>query len=139
MKHFPKQERFLRASLGANAVFSGISGLILAAGHPYLSAWMGFQWPLVLMAVGLMLILFAADIIYLLHQPVLKRWSAAGIIGGDLLWVAASGVLLLGYPHLFNATGQAAVLGVALLVLLFAELQAFGLWKVAKKESTASA
>ncbi len=139
MQTHSKQERVLRTALGANAVFSGFSGLALAAGHPYLAHWMGLSWPLALMGIGLGLILFAGHIIYLLHRPAIERGAAAWIVVGDLSWVAASAALLWMVPHWFNGAGRIAVVSVAVIVLLFAEWQAFGMWKLYRKEPAAPA
>lgn len=114
--------RLLRVAMTENALFSGASGVALAAGSPWLSGWLGAPtW--VLVAVGLGLVGWAAEL----------RRTAGTVVGGrtavagDLGWVVGTAVLLLGWPDAMTNAGRIAAEVVAIAVAGFAAWQAVGL------------
>ena len=113
----------LARALRANATFSATTGVtMLLLARPG-AEWLGFEWPWVLVLVGVGLLLFAADLALLSRKNPIPRQRTILVIAGDVGWVLGSALLLLGWPQLFNSLGRWVVLGVALVVTLFAVLQ----------------
>ena len=122
-----------RALLG-NAVFSGVSGLVLLLAAAPVAAATGIQPPGVLMAVGIGLIGFCVLLLRHVRREHITRAEAVLISALDLGWVLGSIGLLVLYADLFTPTGYIAVIAVAIVVLLFFELQALALWQTRRTE-----
>jgi hypothetical protein len=119
--------RLLRLALGGNAIFSGLSGLLLVAVPRRVADWLGIEALGLLLAIGIGLLLFALFLIFLVRARPLDAQAATSVIFGDLAWVLASGALLVFWPGLLSDTGWWVVLAVAVAVLVFADLQWLGL------------
>lgn len=118
----------LRTALLGNALFSSTSGAVMLCAPERVSAWIGISsgtWPVA--AIGLGLVVFAADLVHQATRRRVATWRALYAIAGDGLWVLASvaGLLLLG--HHLSSLGLGLVAGVALIVSGFALGQARGL------------
>jgi len=117
-------DRSLRLALQGNATFSlACAALMLSAG-PTVAAWLGIDAVWIVRAVGAALIPFALDLIYQATRPQLTPWRAYGASLGDMLWVAGTAVLLLGWPGLLSPLGTALTVGVAVAVFGFGAWQA---------------
>lgn len=127
-----KRDGLLRHSLKANGIFSGISGLAFMLGYRPLARVIGLETPIYMMFIGWGLLLFSAALFYLSSRSDIDKRMALLIVGGDLSWVIATGILLIVYPDLLNGTGRFTAMIVAAVVLIFADLQAYGLWRVHK-------
>lgn len=115
----------LRRALLANAIFSTVSGLLMAVQPALVGDWLGLDGgALVLRSLGGGLILFAATLIYIATRPRVATWQALLASAADFLWVVGSLVLLLISPQLFAPGGKALVLAVAGAVFLF------GVWQI---------
>ncbi|TVR52113.1 MAG: SRPBCC family protein [Puniceicoccaceae bacterium] len=121
------QTLLLRSGLLANAVFSFLSGTILLLRPETVAGWLGLEGTLVLILIGAGLLLFAADLIWQATRPRLLTWRALGATSGDLLWIAATAVVLLIFPESFSAAGRLLLLGVAAAVGGFAVWQWAGI------------
>lgn len=116
----------LRYALVGDAVASGATGLLMAAGAGFLTELLGLPEPL-LRAAGLVLLPYAALVAYLGTRAVLSRGAVWTVIIVNGLWVIDSLALLLGPSLTPTALGYAFVLFQAVVVLVFAEAQYFGL------------
>ncbi len=119
------QSIFLRETLLANGVFSGLAGFLLILGAQPLAVLMGIPYASILLAVGLSLLLYAAGLIRNSLRRALDRaeaWIACILDAG---WVAMSGALI--FSGLLSSTGNWVVALTADVVLVFAILQLVGL------------
>ena len=116
----------LTRALLANAAFSGLCGaLIVVFDERIVSALTHVDhhlWPL-----GLMLIAFSASLSWFATRRSVSSAWVASVIAADMAWVAGTVVLLIGWNELLSTAGIWALSIVGALVLLFAELQWFGL------------
>ena len=116
----------LRLALLADAVASGTTGILLAAAAEPLAGWFGL--PLALLSeVGLLLIPYAAVLIYLATRAATPRLPAQLIVAGNVLWVVGSVALLISELVAPTALGTAFIIAQALIVAILAELQIIGL------------
>ena len=129
----------LRRAMQADAAVSGASGLLLTLLPGLLSALIGFAEPAYLLAVGIGLIGYAGWLLYGARRPEVNVWAGRLVIFLNLLWVAASAVLLLTEPGLFYGLGQWLVGLVALVVADFALVQYIGLRRAGRMHATATA
>ncbi|WGF87383.1 hypothetical protein [Marinivivus vitaminiproducens] len=117
---------FLRRVLQADALVSGAVGALLAAGALWLSPRLGLPAPF-LAIVGLALLPFAAGLWILASRERIGRALLWAVIGGNVLWSVASVVLVASGWLAPTLLGLAFMLVQAAVVLVFAELEYFGL------------
>lgn len=115
----------LRGALGANALFSFSTGLLLVGAPEWAATTLGDVTPWMLRLIGVGLLLFAAFLVWVARRPESRAAYALLATGADLGWVVGSAVLLV-FPVL-SSTGVGVVVGVAGVVLVFALLQGAGL------------
>jgi len=120
-------QRPLRLALGGNALFSAFSGLLLLLLPDTLAQLLGISAPFLLPALGLGLLLFAADLLHQIHRPRLATWRALYASLSDFAWVLGSLLLLVFWPTAFAPEGLWLIAAVALLVGLFGALQLQGI------------
>lgn len=116
----------LRLALLADAIASGAMGILLAPVAAPLADWLGLPVAL-LREVGLILIPYAALLAWLACRPATPRLPAQIVVAGNVLWVAASLLLLVSGLVSPTALGTAFVIGQALMVAIVAEAQFIGL------------
>lgn len=118
--------RLLRRSLQLDAVASGALGVLLAAAGPAVDDLLGIPVG-VLVAIGLVLVAHAT-LLWIVgarrHLPTPANWA---VVAGNLLWVAASVLVVAAGWWTPTAAGTAVVLAQAAAVALFASLQFLGL------------
>lgn len=114
----------LTSVLRANYLFSTITGAGLVVASVALRDWIGVpQWLIV--AVGVGLLPFA---IFVRHvSRTLEPRLVLMVIGGDLAWVAAAVVILVGFPDSMTTAGRWVFGLVSLAVADFAFFQWRGL------------
>jgi hypothetical protein len=112
-----------------NAVFSILCGLVMAATPNTVAVWLGITRTADIVAVGVFLLGFAGLLLWIRWRGRIFVPMAWGIVIGDLGWVAYSAVLVGGFSQHFTGLGLWLIADVALLVGLFAGLQARGLLK----------
>lgn len=122
--------KFLRGSMLADAVISGATGLLMVAGAGVLTSWLGVPAPLMRYA-GLILLPFAAMVLYLARTPLVSHAGVRLVIALNLAWVAASILVLVAGWIEPTALGLAFVIFQAVVVAGLAELQYTGLRRVA--------
>ncbi|MDI9245362.1 SRPBCC family protein [Marinobacter sp. CHS3-4] len=127
----------LRTALGANAFFSGISGIALLA-YPstfaQLLGGIGSGW---LVALGGGLVIFALDLLHQVSRTKMMGWRALMASIADFIWVIASVVILIAFRDVLPATGATIIGAVACAVTLFGVTQLLGLhllYKVTGKQ-----
>jgi len=135
MNRHQDNDKLLRNALTANGFFSALSGLVCLLAPQAIVEFL-FQQPFelfgmtphgVIMTLGLGLILFAAFVLWTARQGFLPVGRAKAVTAMDIGWVLGTGTLLFVAADLFSGPGQAAVLVVAAIVLLFAIEQAIGI------------
>lgn len=117
---------FLRRALLADAIFSGVSALLLTFGAGYLTTLLNLPEAL-LRETGLFLIAYAAFVGILGTRAAMPRALVLLVIAGNAAWTLASVALLLSGIVSPNLLGEAAVVMQAIAVGVFAELQFIGL------------
>lgn len=117
----------LRRALVANALFSGASGTLLALGARPVASFLGLDAVLFLTATGVLLILYAADLLYVATRPAINRTAVWIAVILDLSWVAGSALILFGGWLPLTTAGKWTIGIVAELVFLFAVFQYLGL------------
>lgn len=115
---------FLRRVLLADAVASAGAGLLMAFGANFLTGLLGLP-TMLLIEAGIFLLPYAAFVGWMGTRGKLPKALVWLVILGNAAWVLASiGLLVWLAP---TALGYAFVIGQALVVGLFAELQYIGL------------
>ena len=117
----------LRGALRANAAFSGLSAIVLVGSSGAAASFLGAAEPVEMLSLGVQLGVFAVFLAWLSRRPAIPRWPVIVVIALDLLWVVSSAALLLSPPDPLTVGGRWAIGLVAGAVLVFADLQFFGL------------
>ena len=117
---------FLRRAILADAVFSGVSALLLTFGAGALVPWLDLPEAL-LRETGLFLIAYAALVGWLGTRQSMPKAMVVVVIAGNAAWTIASIGLLFSGAVTPNLLGEAAVAIQAIAVGAFAELQYIGL------------
>jgi len=115
----------LHTAFSINAALSGLTGLaFLVAGHR-LGSLFGLA-PVVLWVLGAGLVAFAAHLAYVARQPAIARGPALYFLVCDVAWVAASALILLGWPALMTGTGRLVFAAIADAVAILAVAEFVG-------------
>lgn len=120
---------FLRRTLWLDAAVSGATGVAMWLGADLLQSWLGMPAAL-FQAAGLSLVPFCALLVVLATRAVVVRGAILAVIVANALWVAASLALLMSGAVAPTLLGYAFVIGQAVAVLGFAELQWVGLRRI---------
>ena len=115
----------LHTALGINGIFSGISGILFIAVAGPIATFMGLEAPGILRIIGVLLLIFAADLFWIAQGTINLRLATA-VIAGDVLWVVGSAVILLTDLVPLTTGGKWGVAIVADIVALFAIWQFYG-------------
>ena len=127
-------DRLLRRTLWGNAIFSVVSGAVLAifaapfaaiAAHDPTTG-LGLDLAIIFELLGLGVIAFGALCAWIASRETMPQGWARLIFAADLAWVAAS-VLVLAVPASWTAAGIAGIVVVALIVADLAILEYLGL------------
>lgn len=117
-----QNSRFLRLVLIADAVATIATGALLAGASTQLETWLRIPSSLLFYA-GLVLLPYAAFVFYLASQERVPRGTVWAVIGCNAVW-AVDSVLLLATGWIAPSTlGYVFVVGQAVIVLAFCELQ----------------
>ena len=127
---------FLRNILHADALISGAAGLLMMLGAPLLSPLLELPAELLFWA-GLILLPFVAMLVVIARRATVSKLVMIDIIAINALWVVGSFGLLLSGVVAPNALGIAFVVGQALAVAVFAELQFIGIRRADAVAATA--
>jgi uncharacterized membrane-anchored protein len=120
-----KQSSLLKTSLLVNAGFSLVSGLASLAFAGTIAARTGIpSW--ILYALGVGLLIFAADVAFTATRKPINLLFAKLIIGADALWIICSLIVLGISPAALTFEGQLLIELVAIAVAVIATLQTVG-------------
>jgi hypothetical protein len=117
---------FLRRALALDAVASGATAMLVIAAASPLEGLLGLPSAL-LRGAGLALIPYVAFVIYTATRDTIGVPAVWSIIAANVLWAAASALLLVSGWVAPNVLGYAFVVGQAAVVALLGELQYVGL------------
>lgn len=118
------QWNLLTTTLGANALFSGLSGVLLTIGAVPMADWLGIPiWISVAVGVGLMA--FSAQVAMTARDP--QPAAVRMVIISDVAWVVSAVVLIALFPGSMSDQGLVALGLVTGAVAVFAILQTIGL------------
>ena len=126
MKQNPSS--LLRNTLRADAVVCAIAGLDLVAFSGLAGELLGLRQSGSLLFVGAALLGYAAYLFAASRREPLSLTEAWAFATGDLVWVAASAMLIAFGP--LSANGKWIVGAVAVVVLAFAELKMLGIRRI---------
>lgn len=118
--------RLLRRTLQANGVFSSVSGIALVAGAVPITSFLGLSSPLVLVAIGALILIYAVSLFAAAARRTIDRQTGFLYASIDGAWVLGSVVLLLTNWVPFTAAGKWTVGLAACIVAVFAGLQYIG-------------
>ena len=124
-----QDSRMLFAALGANGAFSAVCGMILALASAAVAGWLGAPGPVWVALIGIGLVLFGCQLLWLASRGRVSRTDALVISAMDLGWVVVSAVLLIWVPESFTQVGIVTIAAVAGVVLIFSDLQLYAIWK----------
>jgi hypothetical protein len=119
---------FLRRAILADAIFSGVSAVLLTFGAGALAPLLNLPEAL-LRETGLFLIAYAALVGWLGTRPSMPKALVLIVIAGNAAWTIGSIALLFSGAVTPNLLGEAVVAMQAIAVGAFAELQYIGLRK----------
>jgi hypothetical protein len=117
---------FLCRALLADAIFSGVSAVLLALGASTLASLLKLPEAL-LRETGLFLVAYAALVGWLGTRQAMPKVLVWMVVAGNAAWALASIALLFSGWVAPNLPGEAAVAMQAIAVGVFAELQYVGL------------
>ena len=117
---------FLRRAIQADAVFSGVSALLLTYAGGALAPWLNLPEAL-LRETGLFLVAYAALVGWLGTRQSMPKPLVVIVIAGNAAWTLASIALLFSGAVTPNLLGEAFVAIQAIAVGALAELQYIGL------------
>ena len=117
---------FLRRAIQADAIFSGVSAVLLTLGAGAFAPLLNLPEAL-LRETGLFLIAYAALVGWLGLRPTMPKALVTIVIAGNAVWTLASIALLLSGAVSPNLLGEAAIAMQAVVVGALAELQYIGL------------
>ena len=118
--------QLLRRALLADAVFSGISAVVMTLDAPALAPLFNLPEAL-LRETGLFLIAYTALVGWLATRPALPKAIVMVVVAGNAAWTLASIALLFSGAISPNLLGEIVVVAQAIATGVFAELQYVGL------------
>ncbi len=123
---YVRPSSLLRRALGADAVATLASALLMVLGAAPLAGWLGLPETLLRWA-GLGLVPYAAWVGWLARRDTLARPWVGLVVACNALWAVDCLVLLLSGWVQPTPWGEAFLVAQALVVVVFAELQFIGL------------
>ena len=118
--------QLLRRALLADAIFSGVSAVVLTSGAGLLAPWFSLPEAL-LRETGLFLIAYAALVGWLGTRQAMPKALVLLVISGNAAWTLGSIALLFSGAVTPNLLGQIVVVAQAIATGVFAELQYIGM------------
>lgn len=122
-------DKLLRRSLTANGFFSAGFGVAAVGFTGPIARFMGIS-EAVLMMVGIGLLLFGFAAVWNSNRSRIDLRLARLTVAADLTWVAASAILISGFPNLMTSGGKWLLAVLSAVVLVFGGLQWRGIRRV---------
>lgn len=116
---------FLRRCLQLDGIASGLCGVLRLATAQPISVLMGLADSGIARAVGALLVIHAAALLYNAARATVSRAEAVAAVALNAGWVLGSALLILAGP--LTMVGNRAVAAVGAAVLLFTMLEVVGL------------
>lgn len=117
---------FLRRALQIDALFSGVSALLLVFGASFLAPLTNLPEGF-LRNTGLVLVVFVLGVGYLASRRVMPKGAVVAVIAINAVWTIGSIALLVSGWLSPNLLGQLFIVMQAIAVGVFAELEFIGL------------
>ena len=113
----------LSLTLKINAIFSLVNGLAMLFFYKQIAAFMNFEYPQVLLAIGIILIGFAALVYRTAVASTISKKLIKFIIIQDWLWVVGSVLIIALQAFSINRIGFIVIGVIALIIADFAIFQ----------------
>ncbi|MFI6923406.1 hypothetical protein ACIBIZ_25955 [Nonomuraea spiralis] len=120
--------KFLRLALAADAVVTGVNGLVYLALAAPVSGLLGPEAGL-LREIGIFLLVYGAGVGLVAARPSISQAAVKVIIALNIVWTLGSVAAVVTGALGFTTIGAVWAIAQALVVALFAELQITGLRK----------
>ena len=124
----------LLRALTVNAIFSGISALLMFIAGGWLAAQFARSSAIPIYVIAGFLAVFALQLTNIVRTRIIRTWEISSIISGDIAWVVASVAITVLYYRTMAPTALILVGVVAVAVLFFAVMQIRGLKQYRKLE-----
>ncbi len=113
----------LSLALKMNAIFSAVNGVAILLFHQQIAAYINFEHPKILLAIGIVLIGFSALVYRTARASIISKQVVKFIIFQDWLWVIGSVLIIALQAFGINRTGLIIIGVIALIVADFAFFQ----------------
>lgn len=121
------ENNLLLRALTLNAVFSGVSAILMFIAGGWLAEQFALGNPFAVYVIAGGLTVFALQLANIVRTKNIRTWEITSIIGGDIAWVAMSVVIVVLYHRTITTTALVLLDIAAVAVLIFAILQIWGL------------
>ena len=133
--------KLLLHTLRLNAVFSGLSTVLLLVAAPWIATQLGLASAVPVYVTAGLLALFALQLANVARTREIRVAEVIGIIGADFAWVLGSAVFVAASYPTMTPIGLLLVDAVALVVLILAiqqlrGLRAAGLYQTANRKGS---
>lgn len=109
--------------LQINATATAATGLAMLAARGFLPPLFGLGSPLLLDLVAIFFLAYAAGLLYFAARPRVDRSALLAFAAADGAWVVGSAVVLLMFWPQLTPIGRVLIVGVAIVVDVFAMMQ----------------
>jgi hypothetical protein len=130
--------RLLRRALTVNASITAANAVAFLAGGHLLAPVLGLP-AAALWVLGAGLLAFAAHAGYVARKPAPSRGEAVYFVAADVAYVAASVIVLVGFPNLMTGLGRLFFAAAADVVALLAVAEYAGLRRLSRVAARAAA
>lgn len=113
----------LKNVLLGNAMFSTACGVLLVIAPDTFANLMGSHPEWIYLALGIGLLVFAADVAWVATRKTINKTFATAILWADIGWVTGSAMLLVLGASLFSTMGLLLVVAIALIVAVLSALE----------------
>jgi hypothetical protein len=109
--------------LQINATATAATGLAMLAGRSILPPLFGLTSPLLLDLIAIFFLVYAAGLFYFAARPQVERSALLAFAAADGAWVVGSAIVLLMFWPQLTPIARILIVGVAIIVDVFAMLQ----------------
>lgn len=126
----------LKSTLMANALFSTLCGIGLLVAPVYIAQLLGHVPIWLCLTLGIGLLIFALDVIWITNQLPHSVHRAKIIFFADVAWVLITPILLTVFNNYLSEIGRIILVDIAVVVALLAWLEWAGLRKLKQQMKT---